>query len=182
MEFAQVTAVETQAIERLSAFASRIVKEHYDPIIGPEQNDYMIALFQSPHAIVEQIEQGSRYFLCLVGGQNAGFMAFFPKDNVLYLSKFYLDSVFRGKGLSKEMLAFVESAARDEGLSAIELNVNRNNSAVLVYKHLGFEIVAEKPTGIGNGFVMDDYIMRKQLGVSPAQCARPNQACVPFSK
>lgn len=164
MEFVQVAAGDKRAIEELSAFASRIVKERFDPIIGPEQNDYMIAMNQSPRAIAEQLAQGSRYYLCIAGGQRAGFLAFYPKAAAMYLSKFYLDAAFRGQGLSKEMLAFVESAAREEGLGAVELSVNRNNSAVSAYRRLGFEIAAEKVTDIGSGFVMDDYVMRKRLG------------------
>lgn len=81
----------------------------------------------------------------------------------MYLSKLYLDAPFHGQGLSRQMLAFVEDAADVIGLPAVELNVNRNNNAVLAYEHLGFKVVAEKITDIGNGFVMDDFIMRKQL-------------------
>lgn len=163
MDFTGIDAGDDQTIEELSAFASRIVKEHYDPIIGPEQNDYMIELFQSPRSIAEQIAQGSRYYLCLHGGQRAGYIAFHPKDGAMYLSKFYLDARFRGQGLSKLMMAFVEEAARAEGLAAVELNVNRNNPAVHAYKHLGFDVAAEVTANIGRGFIMDDYLMRKPL-------------------
>ncbi|MGN0077766.1 MAG: hypothetical protein ACI36V_03170 [Coriobacteriales bacterium] len=85
MEFVQVAADDERAIEELSAFASHIVKEHFDPIIGPEQNDYMIAMNQSPCAIAQQLVQGSRYYLCMAGGRRAGFMAFHPKGAAMYL-------------------------------------------------------------------------------------------------
>lgn len=93
----------------------------------------------------------------------AGYIAFYPKDEDMYLSKFYLDVHFRGQGLPKQMLAFVEEAARVEGLAAIELNVNRNNPAVHAYTHLGFEVAAKDTADIGHGFIMDDYLMRKPL-------------------
>ncbi|MGN0077695.1 MAG: GNAT family N-acetyltransferase [Coriobacteriales bacterium] len=163
MDFIGIDAGDEQAIDELSVFASRIVKAHYDPIIGPEQNDYMIELFQSPRGIAEQIAQGSRYYLCLHGGQQAGYIAFYPKGDAMYLSKFYLDARFRGQGLSRQMLAFVEEAARAEGLAAIELNVNRNNPAVNAYIHLGFDVAAQVTADIGHGFIMDDYLMRKPL-------------------
>lgn len=93
----------------------------------------------------------------------AGYIAFYPKDGVMYLSKFYLDARFRGQGLSKQMPAFVEQEARAEGLAAIELNVNRNNPAVHAYAHLGFDVAAKVTADIGHGFIMDDYLMRKPL-------------------
>ena len=63
MELIRVKAEDRGMIAGLSAFASEIVKEHFDPIIGPEQNDYMIARFQSVSAITEQIRSGYRYYL-----------------------------------------------------------------------------------------------------------------------
>jgi len=32
-----------------------------------------------------------------------------------------------------------------------------------VYRHKGFAVVGEQITEFGNGFVMDDYVMEKQL-------------------
>lgn len=52
-----------------------------------------------------------------------GFPAFCRDGDILHLSKFYLYKSQRGKGYSKEMLSFVISIARSEGLCAIELNV-----------------------------------------------------------
>ena len=48
VRFCPVDAAGRETVERLSAFAGKIVREHFDPIIGPEQNRYMIARFQSP--------------------------------------------------------------------------------------------------------------------------------------
>jgi ribosomal protein S18 acetylase RimI-like enzyme len=43
------------------------------------------------------------------------------------------------------------------------LNVNKYNSAIQFYHKIGFEIAKEEVIDIGNGFVMDDYVMEKQL-------------------
>ena len=50
--------VDIEKTEELSRLASAIVREHYDPILGTEQNDYMIEKFQSPDAIRDQIRSG----------------------------------------------------------------------------------------------------------------------------
>ena len=47
--------VNEETIADLSELASAIVKEHYDPILGNEQNDYMIEKFQSPRSLLFRI-------------------------------------------------------------------------------------------------------------------------------
>lgn len=150
-------------IERMSAMATAIVREHFDPLIGKEQNDYMLSLFQTPGAIASQLAEGYRYYFVRKDGEDIGFTAFYPKQDAMYLSKFYLYRQERGKGYAHAMIEFVESETRKEGLQALELNVNRFNSAVQVYEKLGFEIIREEKNEIGHGFIMDDYVFRKQL-------------------
>jgi hypothetical protein len=41
--------------------------------------------------------------------------------------------------------------------------VNKYNFAIDVYKRLGFVTVADEVNDIGNGFVMDDYVMEKAV-------------------
>ena len=75
IKFVRVKAEDREQIAGLSAFASSIVKEHFDPLIGPEQNDYMIARFQSVPAITEQIASGYRYYLAeSEAGELEGFL------------------------------------------------------------------------------------------------------------
>ncbi len=81
----------------------------------------------------------------------------------MYLSKFYLYKDERHKGHASKMLEFVKKEAGKEGLEGIFLNVNRFNSAVESYLNMGFEIVREEKNDIGNGFFMDDYVMRFRL-------------------
>lgn len=142
----------------MSEMAAEIVREHFDPIIGREQNDYMIKKFQSEAAIWEQLQHGYQYYFVNEGKRRIGFLAFYPKENVMYLSKFYLYKEERGKGYSRQMLDFVIHHARQEGRSSIELNVNRNNSAVYAYESLGFKVVRTEKNDIGSGYFMDDYV------------------------
>ncbi len=164
MEFIQVKADDREAVNKLSAVASEIVKEHYNPILGAEQNDYMIEKFQSPGAILEQLSHGYRYYLAEEDGCTAGFMGFYPREDVMYLSKLYLYKDKRGRGYSRKMVEFIASAARAEGLPAIELNVNRFNSgSIAAYEALGFVRVREEKNDIGHGFCMDDYVYRLEI-------------------
>ena len=61
---------------------------------------------------------------------------------------------------------YAECAARIdvlEGIPAIELNVNRDNSAVRAYEKLGFQMIRTEKNDIGEGFFMDDFVFRLEL-------------------
>ena len=164
MRFVEVRLGDEAEIEALSRLATAIVREHFDPLIGKAQNDYMLKKFQSVPAICGQLRSGYRYFFaCADGGERIGFLAFYPKGEALYLSKFYLRKDWRGKGLAWQMLRFVLRQARALGLRAVELNVNRDNSAVQAYEHMGFVRLREEKNDIGSGFCMDDYVYRYAL-------------------
>lgn len=160
MKYKKVCLEDKEAIASLSAFATKIVKQHFDPIIGATQNDYMISKFQSVSAITEQIAMGYRYYFVVQNQENVGFMAFCPKNGKMYLSKFYVDSGYRGKGISSKMFQFVKQETIKEKLPAIFLNVNKSNTEVIhIYEHLGFCNVREEQNDIGNGYFMDDFVL-----------------------
>lgn len=149
-------------IEELSKLATGIVREHFDPIIGKAQNDYMIEKFQSAEAIREQIKHGYLYYMVKHEGRNVGFLAVCSRTDSLYLSKFYLLKEERGKGYARDMLSFVVSLAGRMGFTAITLNVNRNNDAIYAYEKMGFVKIREEKNDIGQGFFMDDYVYEYQ--------------------
>ena len=160
MEYIELLVTDEAGISKMSKMATEIVREHFDTLIGKEQNDYMIAMFQTEQAIKEQIENGYKYFFVCDEERTVGFMAFFPKKDAMYLSKFYLYKAERGKGYSHHMLEFVIKNAKQLNLNAIELNVNKKNSACYAYEKLGFKILRSEKNSIGNGFYMDDYVYR----------------------
>ena len=158
--FVPVALQDEKKVRELSALASAIVKEHYDPLLGSEQNDYMIQMFQSVPAIKKQLENGYRYDLvCLRNGKAICFVGYYPKDaDEMYISKFYLHKDYRGKGISRKMLEFVIGECRKQGLHQITLNVNKYNDAILAYEKLGFTRLRSEVNDIGHGYVMDDYV------------------------
>lgn len=160
-------------IRRMSSLATSIVREHFDPIVGVEQNDYMIARNQTPEAIASQITNGFEYYFVYpprsCDNQNhhepIGFLAVRAQDDgELNLSKFYLTKEERGKGYARSMTSFVAQRARKLGCDHVTLRVNRTNyQAILAYEHLGFRRVGELCTDIGGGFQMDDYVYELTL-------------------
>lgn len=165
MVFRKIEKEDEEAVKEVSALASSIVKEHYDPLLGAEQNDYMIEMFQSVPAILGQLEHGYQYYMvCNDEGEGIGFLAFYKREKDVYLSKFYLHKNYRGKGLSREMLKFVADKTKEAGFASFELNVNKHNSAVLAYERLGLVRVRSEVNDIGHGYVMDDYVYRYEVG------------------
>jgi GNAT superfamily N-acetyltransferase len=75
------------------------------------------------------------------------------------LHRIYLLKESKGKGLGKMALDVVKKMVRDVGDARIILNVNRNNPAIKFYRSQGFQVYAEGVFDIGNGFVMDDFLM-----------------------
>ena len=58
-----VEVMDSNQIKETAMLAHSIWNQHYTPIIGKEQVDYMLANFQSEQAIKEQMDEGYRYFL-----------------------------------------------------------------------------------------------------------------------
>ncbi len=158
MDFICLHEDDEKAVTEMSVLASSIVKEHFDPIIGSEQNDYMIEKFQSAESIRGQLSEGYKYYFVCLDDTKIGFLAYRIDADSIYLSKFYLDKEYRGRGFSRDMLDFIINAARDNSLKTIRLNVNKNNDAIYAYEKLGFKRVGTQKKDIGNGFLMDDFI------------------------
>ena len=151
-------------LELIERMAEEIWREHYTPIIGNEQVEYMLDKFQSAQSMQKQIEEGYTYILINSDQEALGYLAYEKRDNALFLSKIYLLKRVRGKGYGKLAMHHVFESAKDLGCRSIRLTVNRFNlNSIMAYERIGFEKKGEVVQDIGNGFVMDDYVMEKEL-------------------
>ena len=150
-----------QDITLTSDLASVIWNEHYVPIIGQAQVDYMVTNFQSPDAIRNQIQhENYKYYLLYHQSEPSGYISIKQMGEDLFLSKFYVIKKKRGTGLGKEGIKFITLQARDAGAKRITLTVNVNNiNSIKAYQILGFTNDGRVVTDIGAGYVMDDYKM-----------------------
>jgi ribosomal protein S18 acetylase RimI-like enzyme len=69
----------------------------------------------------------------------------------------------QGKGLGKILIEETESQAIKRRNSKLSLNVNRQNKARFFYEKLGFKIAYTEDIDIGNGYLMKDYVMVKEI-------------------
>lgn len=153
-------------IAAVADLASRIWNEHFTPILGQAQVDYMLENFQSARAIGKAIsDEGYRYyFIRTPEGETAGYCAVRLLPDALYLSKLYIAKPFRGRRLAVAVIDSLCRTAAEENRSVIRLNCNRFNKTTLaVYDRLGFRIIKEEKESIGNGFYTDDFVLEKPL-------------------
>lgn len=156
-------------LELVQDLAARTWREHYTPIIGREQVEYMLRNFQSASAIAEQIRDGYVYYLLLSHGVPAGYLAYLkqPDKEGLQLSKLYVLWDQRGLGLGRYGLELVQEHCLRQGLDLVWLTVNKYNSGSIAwYYHMGFEYAGSQVADIGGGFVMDDYVLQKRLAAN----------------
>lgn len=158
-------------VERL---AREIWQEHYVPIIGQAQVDYMLDRFQSKQAIAGQLAEGYDYYLLVSRGRSAGYVAVVPDadGSSLQLSKIYVEKSMRGRGLGREALGFVDRLCRGCNRASIWLTVNKHNTrSIAWYERMGFTNAGSAVKDIGGGFVMDDFRMERM--VPPCQSVKP---------
>lgn len=151
---------------QIAALAREIWSEHYRNILSSEQIDYMLSRFQSEAAIREGMGKGMRYVFLCADGEPRGYMALRdkPEDNVLFLSKLYLQKAARGRGLGRMAAEFCRREACRAGRRAVRLTVNKQNNSLAVYSRMGFTVTDSVVMDIGGGFVMDDYVMELPVG------------------
>jgi RimJ/RimL family protein N-acetyltransferase len=157
--------VETeQHLKSIEQLARAIWTLHYTPIIGLEQVEYMLTKFQSFTAMQQQIKEGYEYYMINYRDEFVGYLSIKKNKNVLFLSKIYVHSDYRGKGIGKTAFRFIENRALDLACNSIMLTVNKYNSnSIAAYKRLGYKIIEELVIDIGNGYVMDDFKFEKRF-------------------
>lgn len=153
---------------RLAALADEIWHEYWPAFIGNAQTDYMVEHFQSRSAIERDIREHAYeyWFLHAEDGRCVGYTGgcVEPETNRFFISKIYLLANERGKGFARRVVEFYENLCRTRELSALYLTVNKHNTlGVRAYRGTGFTVIDSVETDIGEGFIMDDYIMEKRL-------------------
>lgn len=78
-------------IDLIQHLAYEIWQNHYVPIIGQEQVNYMLQKVYAPQALQEQMEQGHIFYLILVENQKIGFISIHQKNiEEIHINKFYI--------------------------------------------------------------------------------------------
>jgi len=160
LTFTNATVSEIPILRKL---AHCIWHAYYPGIITVEQIDYMLGRFFSPEALQADLAAGSIWELACVDGRDIGFLAVVPEPDRrrLKLSKLYLLPDQHGRGLGQLLLDRVKLIATGLGAEEIYLTVNKQNArAIRAYVRAGFAVAEAVTVDIGQGYVMDDLVMK----------------------
>ena len=163
----QIVPATEADLPALAELAGVIWRQHYPGIISHAQIDYMLGKMYSLETLREEIRsRGIRFYRLLVDGRFGGFASIGPADaaGVIKLQKCYLLPELHGCGHGSRLLQHCEAEARWLGARRLILAVNKHNTkAIAAYRRNGFTVAEPVVTDFGNGFVMDDFIMAKEL-------------------
>ena len=153
--------------DTIAQLADTIWRSHYISMISMMQIDYMLAGRYVPDRLRHYIDSQERWLWVLrVDGVPVGYCSCSLGEDAeaMKLEQLYLLSEHKGRGFGGRMLRHVEENTRALGGSRLYLTVNKGNTdSIAMYRKSGFAVREEVVFDIGNGYVMDDYVMEKEL-------------------
>lgn len=160
-----------QDVSLIRSLADGVWQATYADILSPEQIEYMFEMMYSHQSLTEQMSVKHHHFLIIMlDDVPCAYISIEPLGNGRYnFQKIYARLEVQGRGVGRYMIEQgIEWVRRQEAAAGrekieIELFVNRRNSAVDFYRHMGFEIVDTRDHAIGNDFYMNDYIMQRSV-------------------
>ena len=156
--------------EQVCSLAREIWREHYPPIIGTAQTEYMLAQRYDPAIVRDELAEGRIWWDILrEDGAIVAFASAYVAQEAteVKLDKLYVLAQCRRKGYGGMLIARTAERARQLGCTKVVLAVNKRNSgAIAAYRKHGFSIREAIVKDIGSGFVMDDYILEKHIACS----------------
>ncbi len=142
----------------------KVWPQTYTGLLSQEQIAYMLEMMYSPGSLQQQMNSGAQFIIIYEGDEPVGFASYQEiKPAVFKLHKLYVLPSQQGKGTGRFIIDHICNEIKAKGATALQLQVNRNNKAKLFYEKLHFTLLEEIKLDIGNGFIMDDYVMQKEL-------------------
>jgi GNAT superfamily N-acetyltransferase len=174
----------------IRSISERTWPSTYGHIISQEQIDFMLDWMYSDTSLEKQMKTGCEFYIASIKKENeqwydVGFCSVSPEDEkekeeegkeeeeeednstekakgakAHKLNKLYVLPTAQGTGAGKALLNKAIEVSKAAGSSYLFLQVNKQNDAYTFYLKHGFVKEQEFKFDIGNGFFMDDYVMR----------------------
>jgi ribosomal protein S18 acetylase RimI-like enzyme len=153
-------------IELVAQLAREIWTDHFGGMFPEGILEQIIDRVQSKTAISRQIAEGVVY--CLIPGARvpAGYFAYrmSEPERELFLSKLYIRSSERRKGIGRQVVRHLEAICRQEELSTMRLTVyHQNTGAMDAYRRMGFNAAGTIHRDLGDGLEFNDIQMQKTI-------------------
>ena len=158
MQIRRAVLSDASLIQRL---AESIWWKHYPSIIGEEQVRFMLNKMYNLENIEKQIsKEEQQYFILENDGQDLGFFSIEVRESsAAFINKFYILQDQQRKGIGAA--AFQLLLKQFPEINCIRLQVNRQNyQGINFYFKQGFVIEEVADFDIGDGYFMNDFIMK----------------------
>ncbi len=151
-------------IPLIQDLAKRSWENAYADILSGEQMDYMLSEMYSEAEISSHLSNADYHYYMIQDDNNGSYEGFIGyqhhyEEGTTKLHRIYLVPESKGKGFGKAALQFLNGKVAENRDKRIILNVNKYNAARNFYESQGYKVYGEGVFDIGNGFVMDDYLM-----------------------
>jgi GNAT superfamily N-acetyltransferase len=174
----QITLAGLTDRDFIRSVSERTWPSTYGHIISQEQIDFMLDWMYSDESLEKQMDSGCVFYIASIKKENeqweaVGFCSVSPEEEeennstekvegskAHKLNKLYILPSAQGTGAGKALLNKSIEVVKAAGSSSLFLQVNKLNTAYSFYLKHGFVKEQEFKFDIGNGFFMDDYVMR----------------------
>ena len=146
--------------------AYQIWPDTYGKTHTQSELDYMLSKFYSLESLENQWSNGHIFILANENESYLGFVSYeINSENTskTKIHKLYVLPQTQGKGIGKQLVDYVKNDAIYNENIGLFLNVNKLNNAQDFYTKYDFKVTKDIIIDIGNGFVMDDYVMELLL-------------------
>ena len=164
LKFREATVADSTLINELAA---QVFPQTYSVILSPKQLDYMFDMMYSLQSLRNQMEmEHQKFFLIYKKNKPCGYLSIEKVNGSFYrFQKIYCLPEYQKTGVGRFIVeqGIKYLSENCQHPFTIELFVNRDNPAYGFYKHVGFTTFGTRDEPIGNGYFMNDYIMRKEI-------------------
>ena len=163
----EIIVAEEAHLPEINRIAHETWPTTFGDILSEKQINYMLGWMYSIPSLTHQIQEEGHVFL--MAKDESGYLGYasyelnyngLPKTKI---HKIYLLPASQGKGVGAALINRVGKIAVENKNESLLLNVNRYNKAVGFYEKVGLKVVGNEDIDIGDGFLMEDFIMEKVL-------------------
>jgi ribosomal protein S18 acetylase RimI-like enzyme len=149
----------------IAVLAREIWQATYPNIITQAQIDFMLEQRYGNERLHDDLEDANKWLdQVFVDERRVGFAFCELCKGEYKLDTLYVLPNFQRQGVGGALIAHAAARAKKLGYPCVVLAVNKyNEQAIKAYHKHGFTVRESLVTNIGQGFIMDDYIMEKRV-------------------
>jgi diamine N-acetyltransferase len=158
---ANIILINEQQLKDVANLAHEIWPQAYSQIISQAQISYMLEMMYSIENLQKQYNSGHHFIGIYHNTHLIAFASYqiFNDSKKIKIHKLYVHPAMQGQGFGILLFKNIYNIGLANNCNTLILNVNKYNKALYFYKKLNMHIANEEIIDIGNGYIMDDYVM-----------------------